>query len=224
MVVVVIQCAARKQGASFRTAQGVPIRFVAHPNLGSANQLERFAHPDDPSDRPEATWRGAVAAYNADFARSGTNPLGLCPAYALYADPIYRGLERRFGLDALCILSAGWGLLRAGYLTPDYDITFSQQADPISIRGRYQVFHDHQQISEDVQGPVIFIGGASYLPHFLRLTAAVRAPRRAFFNSVVAPQAERCQMIRFETARRTNWHYSCAQDLIAGRLDRWLAP
>ena len=224
MVAVVIQCAAGKRGASLRNMQGIPVSFVAHPSLGVADRHALFAHPDDPSHRPKATWRDMLAAYNADFARSGTNPLGLCPAYVLYTDPVYRGLEQRFGIDALYILSAGWGLLRAGYLTPDYDITFSHQAEPINIRGRNQLFHDHRHIPEDVQGPVIFIGGMSYLPQFLRLTETVRAPRRAFFNSAVQPQAERCRMIRFETTRRTNWHYSCAQDLIAGRLDRWLAP
>lgn len=224
MVAVVIQCAARKQGAGFRSGQGLPVRFVARPDLAAPEPGTRLAHPDNVSDRAGAAWREVLADYNAAFVRSGENPFNLRQAWALYAHPVYAALERRFGLSNLYILSAGWGLIRAGYLTPDYDITFSSQAAPISIRTRQQTFRDHRHLADDIEGPVIFIGGAAYLPHFLRLTAGVRAPRRAFFNAAQAPTADQCQVIRYETTRRTNWHYGCAEDLLAGRLDRWLAP
>ena len=68
------------------------------------------------------TWRQVLFAYNNDT----RNPFGLYPAYRLYADNVYRRLANRFAVQNLYILSAGWGLIRADFLTPYYDITFSQ--------------------------------------------------------------------------------------------------
>jgi hypothetical protein len=53
----------------------------------------------------------------------GNNPLGLYPAWRLYENRSYEGLVDRFGVDNLYILSAGWGLISAAFLTPNYDIT-----------------------------------------------------------------------------------------------------
>ncbi|MGE5063222.1 MAG: hypothetical protein ACM3IG_04065 [Myxococcales bacterium] len=52
------------------------------------------------------------------------NPLNLLPAYQLYAHDAYRALAQTFGIDEVFILSAGWGLISASFLTPAYDITF----------------------------------------------------------------------------------------------------
>jgi hypothetical protein len=55
----------------------------------------------------------------------GSNQLGLYPAFELYKNDIYRKLVDCFGIDKTFILSAGWGLIRASFLTPWYDITFT---------------------------------------------------------------------------------------------------
>jgi hypothetical protein len=54
----------------------------------------------------------------------GENPLGLLRAFKLYLNDIYRRLARHVGIENFLILSAGWGLIPASFLTPDYDITF----------------------------------------------------------------------------------------------------
>jgi hypothetical protein len=41
-------------------------------------------------------------------------------------------LVEKFGIEKVFILSAGWGLIRADFLTPNYDITFSGSAEAFS--------------------------------------------------------------------------------------------
>jgi hypothetical protein len=48
----------------------------------------------------------------------GGNPLGLVPAYRLYDNAVYQRLVDRLGIANVYILSAGWILLRADFLTP----------------------------------------------------------------------------------------------------------
>ncbi|WP_202961151.1 hypothetical protein [Candidatus Symbiobacter mobilis] len=116
------------------------------------------------------------------------------------------------------ILSAGWGLISANYLTPDYDITFSANADPYIRRGNQdKKYQDFNQLP-DSDEPLVFLGGASYQQFFLRLTAGYRGTRIVCYNSGKPPQVDGCMLCRYETRTRTNWHYQCAMDLIAGRL------
>jgi hypothetical protein len=130
---------------------------------------------------------------------------------------VYTGLVDKFGSVNVFVLSAGWGLIRSGFLTPQYDITFSPGADPYKRRRRADRYLDFQQLaSRDEQ--VLFLGGADYLPLFCALTAHVQAGRIVYFNSVRPPDVPHCRAIRYETTRKTNWHYACAADLIAGKL------
>jgi hypothetical protein len=52
------------------------------------------------------------------------------PAFQLYQNEAYRRLADKVGTQKLYILSAGWGLIGAMFLTPSYDITFTAQAEP----------------------------------------------------------------------------------------------
>jgi hypothetical protein len=74
-----------------------------------------------------------LLAYNRN---PGNNPLGLVPAFELYANETYRSLVEQCGTENTYILSAGWGLINAAFLTPYYDITFSAAADPYKRRMR----------------------------------------------------------------------------------------
>jgi hypothetical protein len=214
---VVIQCAARKDGAYLRAATGDKVKFVVQPRSAPSDPGWTFAHPDETSTLGGA-WRAALSRYNERFVQTGDNPDGLKPAWRLYTNPAYRGLARRFGTANLYILSAGWGLVHADYLLPNYDITFSKQADSVSIRQSADWFDDARQMPDDVAGPVLLLGGLSYLPMFRKLTNSVRAERIVYFNSGKRPGAGGCRLIRYETSTRTNWHYGCASDLASGRI------
>lgn len=123
-MIAVIQCAASKRSDAgrLRTAHGVPVEFVADPQAAPADPSRTYARPDDLSDN-RTSWRQLLVAYNQE---PGSNPLGLYPAYQLYENRAYGRLVDSFGLSNVYVLSAGWGLIRADFLTPHYDITTAQ--------------------------------------------------------------------------------------------------
>jgi hypothetical protein len=125
-MIVVIQCAASKapNAGHLVTADGKSVTFVAHPEIAPRNEDHVYARPDDDAGEGKP-WREVLLAYNRE---PNTNPLLLLPAYRLYENPIYGSLVERLGIENVYILSAGWGLIRSDFLTPDYDITFSQSA------------------------------------------------------------------------------------------------
>jgi hypothetical protein len=212
---VVIACAGRKQpgAGTLRLPDNQAVLFVARPDL-APNDGHPYARPDDDSDNGR-TWRARLIAYNRE---PKTNYLNLLPAYRLYKDEAYRSLVDRFGMDQVFILSAGWGLIRAGFLTPAYDITFSASADPWNRRRLHDSYEDFQQLPND-GAAVVFLGGKDYVGPFCRLVRDLKGAKTVFFNSKRPPNLPRgFRPKRFKTTTRTNWHYECANALIAGEL------
>lgn len=66
------------------------------------------------------SWRQVLLKYNA---HPENNPWGLYPACQLYKKPAFERLAKKFGMQNVFILSAGWGLISADFLTAMYDIT-----------------------------------------------------------------------------------------------------
>jgi hypothetical protein len=196
--------------------------FVAHPELAPPSSDYLYARPDDRSP-DERTWRERLRRYNETEIIS--NPLRLLPAYQLYANQVYRQLVDTFGLDRVFILSAGWGLIPASYLTPLYDITFSQSADPWQRRSKRDGFPTDSQMLPADDEETIFLGGKDYLPQFCELMPRSHGPVTVYFSSKVPPECNRKFTLRcYSTVGWTNWHYACAKDLIAQRLQRDSAP
>jgi hypothetical protein len=214
---VVIQCAGSKQPAAgtFWTADGRRVVFVAHPALAPRADDIHYAHPDDLCDLEDQTWRERVMDENRR-PRVASSPL--CAAGFLYRPSAYRTLQERFGAERLFILSAGWGLVRSNFLLPAYDITFSGSAEPHKRRQATQRFSDFNHLLDEGEADTVFLGGKDYLPLFLKLSSAVRGRRLVFFNSAVPPAAPGCMVQEFRSARRTNWHYGCAEALASGKL------
>ncbi|MFC3723125.1 DUF6884 domain-containing protein [Neoaquamicrobium sediminum] len=150
--------------------------------------------------------------YNAD---PQGDPLGLLPAISLYTHPTYRRLAEAIDPNRLFILSAGWGLLPASYLTPNYDITFSPMAEPYKRRRRADRYQDFAILPDNVDEPMVFFGGKDYVQLFASLTRTHRGPRTVFYNSQLPPNASGCRLERFATTTRTNWHYECAGGWLA---------
>jgi hypothetical protein len=205
---VVIQCAAGKEtdAGYLHTQDRRRVLFVARPQLAQSSGDFHYARPDDASDT-EGSWRDVLVRYNAT---SHGNPLGLLPAAALYTHPVYARLVEKVGDERLFILSAGWGLLPASFLTPNYDITFSTQAESYKRRRRADLYHDFSSLPKDADTPMVFFGGKDYVPLFAHLTRAHKGPRTVFFNSQKPPNVPGCRLERFVTTTRTNWHYECA--------------
>jgi hypothetical protein len=215
-MILVIQCAASKRpnAGHFRARDGKKVLFVADPARAPASADLIYARPDDRAD-DGVSWREHVARYNAT---PEVNPFGLSPAYELYENETYRDLVRKFGLDNVMILSAGWGLIPARFLTPRYDITFSASAEPYVRRRKNQAYGDFSKLPARAGGPIVFFGGREYVPLFAKLTTPTER-RIVFYNSAVPPAALGCFLKRFHTSTRTNWHYECARAFIAGAIE-----
>ncbi|MCW0183408.1 MAG: hypothetical protein OJI70_16705 [Zavarzinia sp.] len=194
-----------------RTKKGRRVMFVARPELMSPSNVFEFARPDDVSDTGE-TWREKLINYNA---QQKQNQLHLSPASDLYTHPTYARLAKKVRSENLFILSAGWGMLPANFLTPNYDITFSAQAEPYKKRRRGDEYSDFVLPARGQEEPIVFFGGKDYVPLFAELTRSHKGPRTVYYNSQNAPAAPGCRLERFQTTTRTNWHYESA--------DAWLS-
>jgi hypothetical protein len=96
-MIVVIQCAARKQAAAghLRADDGKRVVFVADPTLVQPEEGLAYARPDDLCDSGKS-WREVLLEYNS---KKDDNPFRLCPAYQLYQHRIYDRLVDRFGIE-----------------------------------------------------------------------------------------------------------------------------
>jgi hypothetical protein len=221
---IVIQCAGSKHpGGSLKTRNGQKVCFVANPELASRIPGCIFARPDDQSGEG-GTWRQRLEDH---VSKQAGNPLGLLKAYQLYKPKPYALLVERFTEKKVFILSAGWGMIRADYPTPDYDITFNSGAKKknpsayCTSRVGYKYF---QQIPEGDNEPIVFLGGKGYLPLFQSLVAPLNRRTVVFVRAGVSAEPTRGTFPRnwevrhFRTPLLTNWHYECAEALGYGAL------
>jgi hypothetical protein len=211
-MIVVIQCAGSKQpnAGRMKTTDGKPVIFVAQPELAPVNGPSALARPDDVSDRG-VPWRQVLLNYNTER----QNPFCLMPAYQLYRNAIYRRLVKHFGLKNVYILSAGWGLISADFLTPYYDITFSRvKGQKFKCRQKSDSYQDFSMLPQNEDRPVIFFGSKEYVPLFCSLTTGTKSVRTVFHYSENPPEAPGCLLKRFEGKRSTNWQYDCANHFL----------
>ena len=190
--------------------------FVANPNDAPLGGSQIYARPDDSSDWG-MSWRSVLQEYNA---APDNNPFRLLQAGRLYKDATYGMLMEHCGPERLYILSAGWGLVRADFLTPDYDITFSkhQNVKPFKRRYDHDLYHDFSMLPSDTTERITFFGGKAYVGLFCNQTSSVKGPRYVWYNSKNEPNTPGCILRRFHTTTRTNWHYECARAFVEGML------
>jgi len=216
---IVIQCAASKvpNAGSLTDTNGKPVLFVVNPALAPRSETCIYARPDDPLGNG-LTLREVLLEYNKEYKHTGANCLRLLPAYRLYGLQIYRQLVDHFGVSNVFVLSAGWGLISADFLTPKYDITFSTRTEKYRIRLKRDWYNDFQLLPDDDNEEIVFFGGKDYVALFCNLTREYRGRRFIFYNSGSPPAAPGCRLIRYPTTIRTNWHYACAKDFMNGQI------
>lgn len=153
-MIVVIQCAARKRphAGCLQTRDGRRVLFVANPSAAPAQDGLLYARPDDIVEGG-GSWRDGLVAYNN---RPGRNPLGLLPAFELYQNEADRRFAEKIGTQKLRILSAGWGLIGATFLTSFYDITLTSQAKPYKRRRKFDRYNDFSALTQDEREPILF--------------------------------------------------------------------
>ncbi len=216
-MIVVIQCAASKNpnAGYLKHRDGKKVLFVADPKDVPESTGYDCAHPDEKTDTG-TSWRDELLRYN--HARDN-NPLGLLPAWQLYKNQTYRLLAEKCGTDRLYILSAGWGLIAADFLTPKYDITFSAQADAYKRRRKNDKYNDLCMLPIETVEPVVFFISKQYIPLACDLTEGHKCPRYLFYNSMTEPDAPGCILKKYDTRTRTNWQYECAKAFMDGSID-----
>ncbi len=222
--IVVIQCAGSKRdgAGTLKQANGAPVKFVANPKRAmhdeKTGQWYVYARPDNVSDNGES-WRERLLEYNARYRKSGENPFCLLPAWELYSNPIYRKLVETYGVEYVHLHSAGWGLIRSDFLMPKYNITFSTDSKyPVwSQRAKRDCYADFCHLPSKSKSPIVFFGGKDYVPLFSKLTQEFERRKIVFYNSKTPPAAPGCELKRYHTKRRQNWHYECAKAFIDGR-------
>ena len=218
--IVVIQCAASKRADAgyLRSGDGRQVVFVADPGLAPDHAGRLYARPDDRS-HTGLSWRQEPLRYNRE--QAGENPSGLLPAWQLYQRSEYELLYRKYGPENLYILSAGWGLISADFLTPYYDITFSnaQNVDKYKSLGKRVAYDDLTMLPDNATNPVVFFGGKDYVNLFCELTRQAQGTRHVFYNAVNPPSAPGCRLHKFDTRTKTNWHYEAARAYVEGRID-----
>jgi hypothetical protein len=122
-------------------------------------------------------------------------------------------------LTNVLILSAAWGLVRADYLLPYYDITFAhtKPGEGYKRRMQWDKYDDFSHLSNEEHGPIVYFGGNNYLSLLRKVTGHIHCDKVIFFASANRPSDPQWRTVRFDR-NFCNWHYACARDFIAGRL------
>lgn len=212
---IVIQCAGSKnEGGFWQTGSGERVTFVGDPQKAPLATTGFCVRPDDIA-KSGKSWRELLLDYNR---QPETYPFKLHPAYRLYKNRVYRDLVAHFGMANVYILSAGWGLIEAGFLTPQYDITFQGQAAPHARRGKNDACKDFCMLSLYAEDTVVYLGGKDYLSLFSKLISQLPGRKIILHNQINTPAYQGHETLRYQTSAKTNWHYACANDLISGSL------
>jgi hypothetical protein len=147
------------------------------------------------------------------------NPLGLLPAWQLYQNQTYSLLADRYGPESFYILSAGWGLIGADFLTAKYDITFKHiKGQEHTRRFKSDHFNDLRMLPENTDQLVVFFVSKEYIRLACDLAKGVKGPRYLFYNSKAVPDAPGCILKNYATRTRTNWQYECAKAFMDGKI------
>lgn len=209
---IVISCCARKNGGPF-IHNGRMINFISQVDQVVPNN-EIYFHPDDSVPNGDITWRELVN-------QQGLNN-NLQSAYELYSPAIYSSLFQKFGND-LFIFSAGWGIIRADFKLPKYNITFSNNNNVPDYARRditpdFKDFNHLEDISENEE--IKLIAGSDYVLPFCELTKnlpnnkIIIYKNQNLLNNNQYLNNKTFQFRHYQTNRRTNWHYEYAQKLL----------
>ena len=224
---VVMICAKVKHNNTHISVNNQTIKFKAVSNPGNFDFL-----PDDPKPNDKCTWRKWVE----DNQNNAAIPT---LAYNLYSprnpfNEVYLNLNEKFD-DRLFILSAGWGLVKANFRLPNYDITFSGN-NPANLRVFQNLnppFNDFNHLTynhnvglNSENEDIVFIGSPDYIPLFIKLTQNLKCRKIIYWKRmkpkpipIELPIPNNTFLYRFyNTAKNRNWHYELAQKYADGEI------
>ena len=215
---IIISCCDTKNGGPL-IHNGEMINFVSHVDQVVPND-EMYFHPDDLVTNEGITWRELVS-------QQGLNN-NLQPAYDLYRPPIYNSLYQKYGND-LFIFSAGWGIVRADYKLPKYNVTFSKANHvPIfakrNLSDSFQDFNHLDKTENNINEDIVLIAPKDYVISFCQLTHHLKNKKIIFYfgaeikNKFINEPDFEFRKLPFETTNNRKWHYEFAQRLINNKI------
>jgi hypothetical protein len=209
----VLVCSSRKTKDWF-CYKGQDVKFAASPQRAPKDAFTYYK-PDDPIPGENKTWRDLVLEQN--------HP-GLVPAYCLYSRDIYRDLYHEFD-NRFYILSAGWGIIRAGFKIPAYNITYSTAPKmPKHARRRDdQGWKDINHLKKDCENfdrnsKIILFAGSDYVPHFCAMTQSIPHRKKILYNSEktrrLSEQWPDFDFAPFPSSNNIGWVYEAADNFL----------
>lgn len=218
-VTIVIACAGSKatDAGYWTTDEGKTVKFIARPGEAQPGGNVIYARPDDTDEQSGKTWRALLKEYNRRWRGKDDNGRELLPAYRLYSKPIYGDLVDKYGMERVFILSAGWGLIRSDFLTPQYDITFASGAG-CSRRKQSDWYDDCNEMPDSPGERIYLFAGLAYHKLFCRLIQGKGHERIVFYRSQEIPSCPGCRTKPYLANVQTNWHYLCARDFMNGKI------
>jgi hypothetical protein len=204
---VIIICSSKKKKSNFDNYPNIKFKAVS-------NNINEF-HPEDLVPNSKINWR--------EYLVNHQNDENLLCAYDLYSKNVYHVLHEKFK-QSLYILSAGWGLVHSEFKLPNYDITFSKNAELKTKRKMNGLinYNDFNQLNASENEDIIFIGSVDYLPLFFKLTENLKNRKLIFYfgigGNLPKPtlNIDSFKFIRYESSNNRSWHYDLANDLSRG--------
>lgn len=183
-------------------------------NFKAIGNLINEFHPDEKMPNSAISWR--------DYLMEHQNDKNLKTAYELYLRTEYQSLYEKFG-NSFYILSAGWGLVSSEYKLPNYDITFSNNANIGAQRNtninNLPIYNDFNQLVINDNEDIIFIGSPDYIQLFIILTQNLPNRKIIYWKSKslrrIYPN-DTFEYRYFQTNTRTNWYYELACAIACG--------
>jgi hypothetical protein len=209
-----VLCCSSKKNKGFFLYKKQSIKFVASPIKAPGDGCIYY-RPDDIIPGENKTWRDLVLEQKEP---------DLVPAYLLYCPPdVYHGLYRKFR-NRFYILSAGWGIIRADFKIPAYDITYStaQKVPNHARRTNNYGWKDINHLKEDAadfkEDPtVILFAGSDYVHPFCKMTESIQNRKKIIlFNSKKFKEGKEgdFEYKQYRTNTKTNWHIEAAKRLM----------
>ena len=189
--------------------EGKNVKFVTQPDLAPDGDF-LYALPDD-TDSGGVSWREKLSNYNSEFRDSGKNPYDLLPAWKIYQNKIYEDLKNEYGEDRLYILLAGWGIVRADFLIPASEITFTAKLHNRNYNLKDGFYRHYNMLPDDTCEPVVFFGRDECIPLFCDLTGKIPGKRYAFYKGKRPPVPD-CELREFRPSDGNSiWYYEVAR-------------
>jgi len=216
---IIIACTSKKRdGGSFKS-NGETVKFVAHPEYAPHSDHYIYARPDDISDDGRLSWWERLRDYNENYKNTKENPCNMLPAFELYKNPIFEKLVNEFCIENVFIISAGWGIIPADYLTPIYDITASNRGEAHSKIKIEDTLKKVPNMLPDNGEDIIFLGGKDYQKLFHKLFRNYEGEKIIFYYCQPDLTAQRSkdndgfELRPYQSSNPRKWYYECAEEI-----------